>query len=471
MNILVIGALGTIGRKLVPELLAAGHRVSISSRFANKQAPWPETDCPRFTLNLNHYHSLAPALQDIELVYYLMHGMSDGQDHTGREVIAASNLADAAEKSGVQRIIYMGSLVSAKPKSEHMLARIATGKALASRNVAVTELRAGIVITPGSAAFEVMRDLVGHMPLAFVPTSIDTQAPPIALKNILYYLVKLADHPETGGQIFDAAGPKWISYRHLMLKIAEKLNKRISILAVPGLPIHLACMVLGLITSVPQSLAKSLLAGLSEQLQAKPDSLRQLIPQPLLSIEQALDDVFEEEKIITYPDRWQDGIPAFRNFSSLHGFYAKSAKNSTIIKASPEKIWQVLNLIGGKHRYFYLNSLWTLREWIDFAFGGEGHKHGRTDEAQLKVGDRIDSWTILTAQENRCLVMRFGMKAPGGGGMQMTITPVTSETCHLDIALYWHPAGFSGLLYWYFFAPWHKLLLTGMCKKIRQLAE
>ncbi|WP_411991005.1 DUF2867 domain-containing protein [Agarivorans sp. DSG3-1] len=471
MRILVIGAFGTIGRKLVPALVVAGHQVSVSSRDPHKAAPWQELDCPRFTLDLLEPDSLPDALAKVELVYYLMHGMSDGQAHSELEAIAANNLANAASKADITRIIYMGSLVSAKPKSEHMLARVATGQALASSGVAVTELRAGIIISPGSAAFEVMRDLVGHMPLAFVPKAIETKAPPIALENVLYYLVKLAEMPETAGMVLDAAGPEWLSYRELMLKIANHLNKKIKIMVLPGLPIKLACMVLGVITSVPQSLAKALIAGLAEQLQANPEPLRVLIPQPLISLDQAIEQLLNEEQVHTYPKRWQDGVPTFRNFSSLHGFYAKAAKKVVTVKASPQALWQVINLLGGKHRYFYLNSLWAMREWMDFVVGGKGREHGRTDYRQLKVGDRVDSWTILSAEENDCLVMRFGMKAPGGGGMQLSIEALDADTCQLEVALYWHPAGFWGLVYWYFFAPWHSWLLYGMTKQMGKLAE
>lgn len=471
MRILVIGALGTIGRKLVPALVGAGHQVSVSSRDPNKPAPWPELSCRRFTLDLLEPSSLPDALEDIELVYYLMHGMSDGQAHGELEAHAAKNLADAAAKAKVQRIIYMGSLVSVKPKSEHMLARIATGEALASSGVAVTELRAGIIITPGSAAFEVMRDLVGHMPLAFVPKAIETQAPPIALKNVLHYLVKLANMPETAGMVLDAAGPEWLSYRQLMLRIAKHLNKSIKIMVLPGLPIKLACAVLGLITSVPQSLAKALIAGLAEQLEAKPEVLRGLIPQQLMSIDDAIAQVFEEEQVHTYPERWQDGVPTFRNFSSLHGFYAKAAKKTVTVNASAENIWRVINLLGGKHRYFYLDVLWAMREWMDFVVSGTGREHGRSDYRKLTVGERVDSWTILSVEENEYLVMRFGMKAPGGGGMQISIDPLAENKHQLEVALYWHPAGFWGLVYWYFFAPWHGWLLWGMTKNMAKLAE
>jgi len=470
MRILVIGALGTIGSKLVPALLQEGHDVSISSRDPKKPCPWPEQSCQRYTLDLLVPYTLPAALQDIELVYYLMHGMSDGQSHTEAEITAATNLAQAAEQAGVKRIIYMGSLVSPKPKSAHMLARITTGEALARGAVLVTELRAGIIIAPGSAAFEVMRDLVGHMPLALVPKAIDTKAPPIALDNIIYYLVKLAEMPHTAGQIFEAAGPEWLSYRQLMLCIAKQLKRSIKIIVLPGLPVRLACSVLGVITSVPQALAKALIDGLAEPLQAQPDKLRQLLPQPLLSVEQAIAEVLKQEQVETYPKRWRDGVPRFRNFSSLHGFYAKCAKKSLRVNASAEAIWQVVNMLGGRRRYFYFDSLWALREWMDFLLGGPGREHGRSDFRQLKVGDRVDSWEILSVEEAALLVMRFGMKAPGGGGMQISIDP-DGQQQRLEVALYWHPAGFWGLVYWYFFAPWHRWLLWGMTKNMAKLAE
>ncbi|GGA88019.1 hypothetical protein GCM10011369_32660 [Neiella marina] len=470
MKVLVVGAFGTIGRKLVPELIRSGHQVSVSSRDANKPIPWPELGCRRFTINLLEPESLAGALDDIELIYYLMHGMSDGEHHSEREVRAAKNLIAAAEIAEVKRIIYMGSLVSSQPASEHMQARVATGQVLASASVPVTEVRAGIVIAPGSAAFEVMRDMVGHLPLVFAPASIATQVPPIAIQDLIVYLAMLAQKPESEGKCYDAAGPEWMSYREMMQRVAHCLGRRCKVVGIPGLPIWLAASVLGIVTSVPKSLARALVAGLGEKLQANPEPLRELIPQQLTSLERAVEQVLQDEQVAHYPDQWQDGVPTFRNFSPLHGFYAKNANHAIDVDASPESVWQVINLLGGKHRYFYLDVLWAMREWMDWAIGGPGRNHGRTDSSQLTVGERVDSWRILSVQQNRRLVMKFGMKAPGGGGMQLTVTPLSDNRCRLTIELLWHPAGFWGLAYWYFYAPWHQLLLNGMTKRMAQLA-
>ncbi|MBW8192918.1 SDR family oxidoreductase [Neiella marina] len=475
MKILVIGAFGTIGRKLVPALVEQGHQVCVSSRDANRPWPWPELNCSRYTLNLLDVESITPALEQVELIYYLMHGMSDGEHHNEREISAARNLTQAAQQADVKRIIYMGSLVSANPKSEHMLARIATGKVLASSQVPVTELRAGIVVAPGSAAFEVMRDMVGHLPVIFTPASIRTKVPPIAIADLTYYLVRLAELPESAGKCYDAAGPEWISYQRMMERLAISLKRRCKVIGVPGLPIWLAAAVLGIVTSVPRSLARALIAGLGEPLQASPESLQQLIPQQLMSLEQAVEAVLNDESVEHYPEQWQDGVPTFRNFSPLHGFYAKCASQSIEIAASPASVWQVINLLGGKHRYFYLDSLWAMREWMDWAIGGPGRNHGRTNPATLTVGEMVDSWRILSVKSQRRLVMKFGMKAPGGGGMQLTVTPLSGveaqPRCRLNVELLWHPAGFWGLAYWYFYAPWHQLLLNGMTARMAELAK
>ncbi|MCM2681360.1 DUF2867 domain-containing protein [Echinimonas agarilytica] len=470
MRILVIGAFGTIGRKLVPALVAKGHTVSVSSRNARKEIPWPELGCERYTLDLLSASSIPPALEGIDVIYYLMHGMSDGEQHSEREVRAAQNLVASIQQSTVKRIIYMGSLLSDTPQSEHMQARLATGKVLASSPIAVTELRAGIIIAPGSAAFEVMRDMVGNLPWVVTPNSIHTLAPPIALSNIVVYLTGFLDLPETQGKTYEATGPEWMSYRDMMERLAAHMGWRCRIVSTQHLPMSLATAVLGIVTSVPKSLAKALIEGLSERLQANPAPLQTLIPQTLVAYEDALSQLLEEETVEVYPKRWEDGVPAFRNFSHRHGFYSKCASQSITVPASAKSVWQVVNLLGGEHRYFYMDILWAMREWMDWCMGGNGRDHGRDDPTMLRVGERVDSWRILSVEQESLLVMKFGMKAPGGGGMQITIEPKSKQSCELNVELLWHPAGFMGLAYWYFYAPWHQLLLNGMTEKMSQLA-
>ncbi|RJG40049.1 DUF2867 domain-containing protein [Motilimonas pumila] len=471
MKILVIGAFGTIGKALVPALVAAGHEVSVSSRRAKNPLPWPNLPVHRFTLDLLIPETISPALEGIELVYYLMHGMSDGQQYTKTEVQAAQFFVQCVNQSQVKQVIYMGSLISANPQSKHMQARVKTGEILASANMPVIELRAGIIITPGSAAFEVMRDLVGHLPVLFAPRSIHLSSPPIAIDNLVYYLTCLGQDTFSENQCFDALGPQWLSYVEMMQCIGKHLKRRCRVLALPYLPLSWSSAVLGIVTSVPKHLAKALIAGLDEAIIGNDKALRERYPQTLLTLDQAMEKVLAAETIKTYPQEWQDGVPEFRNFSPLHGFYAKSADIDISIPASTRSVWQVINLLGGKHRYFYLNMLWAMREWMDAAVGGEGRAHGRTNPDELVVGDKVDSWTILSVQPERLLVMKFGMKAPGGGGMQFRLKPNKDNTrTDMSLRLLWHPAGFWGLAYWYFFAPWHRLLLNGMTKAMAKLA-
>lgn len=470
MKILIIGALGTVGRRLVPELLKLGHDVAISSRDPNKPSPWSDQKTSRFTLDLLKPETIEPAIQGVNVIYYLMHGMSDGERHTPRELYAARNLVEAAEKAGVAHIIYLGSLLSEQPSSEHMQARQATGRILTSGSVAVTELRAGIIIAPGSAAFEVMRDMVGHLPFALVPPAIDNLMPPIAIQDVVFYLVGLLQHPPKYAQVLEATGPEWLSYRQMLMQLGRRLDHRCMLLTVPALPLRWLGGALRVVTSVPTSLAKALAAGLAEPLTADPKPLQALLPRELMSYEQALNSVFAEEQILAQPSQWLEHAPLFRNFSARHAFYAKSAKHTIEIPVAARFVWQVLNRLGGKERYFFLDSLWALREWMDWLVGGPGREHGRSCEDEFRVGERVDSWTILTVEEERLLVMKFCMKAPGGGGMQIRIEPDSPASCSLSIELLWHPAGFWGLAYWYFFAPWHRLLLTGMSRNIMKLS-
>ena len=256
-----------------------------------------------------------------------------------------------------------------------------------------------------------------------------------------------------------------------MIRVAQKLGRRCRVWAVPGLPISWIRLVLALVTSVPMGLAKALIAGLAEPLQANPSRLQQLFPHALLTYEQAIDAVFAEERIEFYPPRWQDGVPAFRNFSSRHGFYGKSAKHSIRVEAPAPQLWAVVNLLGGEYRYFYMDWLWAMREWMDWCLGGSGRQHGRTNPRQLVVGDKVDSWTILSVESPHLLVMKFEMKAPGGGGMQICIDTLSSDESLLTLELHWHPAGLWGLVYWYFFAAWHQLLLHGMARNMARLAR
>jgi len=471
MHLFVVGGLSYIGRSLIPELLVHGHSVAYSCRSETRPAPWPESDAQRFCVDLSRNQGWDSALAGVDVAFYLAHGMSSSERLLQRERAMASLFAMYAKQAGVKRVIYLGSLTSASPDSKHIQARIATGAIFRDSGLAVTEVRSGIVIGPGSAAFEVMRDMAAHLPLMTVPKWGDMQSPPVAIANLVFYLRRLAELPESAGQHYDIAGPQWLSYIQLLELVAKAIQRKPWIIRLPFLPVWLATHWVQLITSVPTPLAKQLTMGLMERLQADPEPIRKLIPQQLLTPEQAIDSALQMETIIPRPKTWEHGVPAYRNFSPHHAYYAKSDSFAGNIAASAERVWQVLCGIGGDNGYFCGKPLWWTREQLDRLIGGKGHLHQRTDPLQLRVGERVDSWEILTAEPPHLLVMRFGMKAPGGGGMQFQIEPLGEQLCRLTIGIHWHPAGVWGLLYWFAMKPFHHWLLTNMVKSIRQQAE
>lgn len=470
MRLFVIGGLSYVGRSLIPELIARQHQVAFSCRDPDKATPWEEEQAQRYCLDLSQAQGWEAALKDVDVLFYLAHGMASSEHLMQREQAMASLLIEQAERAGVKRIIYLGSLTSSHPESKHIQSRLATGDIFRRSSIPVTEVRSGIAIGPGSAAFEVMRDMAGHLPVMTVPKWGKNSSPPIALENLIYYLCRLAEMPESENQRYDVAGPEWISYIQLLHYVANAIGRKPLILPIPILPVWLATFWVQLITSVPAPLAKQLMMGLKEQLEADPAPIRKLLPQRLLSPQEAIQSALQQETIIRRPQHWAHGVPAYRNFSPRHAYYAKSDACDIVIDAECEQVWHVLNQLGGGNGYFYGQSLWWVREWLDRLWGGEGNPPLRTDPNQLKEGGRVDSWEILTADAPHLLVMRFGMKAPGGGGMQFEITPI-SKQCWLKIGIHWHPAGVWGLLYWFGLKPFHHNLLLGMLKEIKQQAE
>jgi uncharacterized protein YbjT (DUF2867 family) len=474
---LVFGASGYIGSHLVPRLLAEGIQVRASSRnrATLERRGWDAAELRESDALVPE--SLHPVLAGIDTAYYLVHSMAAGKDFGRLDLDAAANFAAAAERAGVKRIIYMGGLVPDDADSEHIVSRRDTGAVLRRGSVPVTELRAGIIVGPGSAAFEVMRDLVYHLPVMVTPRWVRAKSPPIALENLLEYLVRIAEIPEAAGRIFDAAGPETLTYQAMMRILAEEGGKRPPVvIPVPVLTPKLSAYWLRLITSVPTNVARALIEGLKHDFTADDGELRHLVPQRLLGFREAVRAVFAAERASEpVVARWIEGAFAVRNQRIDYAYYAKRAGASHETTASPAAVWSVLKEIGGERGWFYMNGLWQLRESLDWLAGGPGRQHGRRHPTELRVGDRIDSWKVLGIAPERRLSLAFGMRAPGAGMMEFDLKPLDAGPrrggTKLSMTAYWHPAGVWGLLYWYAFTPAHGVVFSGTVKEICRLAE
>ncbi|MCU0805482.1 MAG: SDR family oxidoreductase [Burkholderiales bacterium] len=469
--LLVFGASGYIGTNLVPRLLAEGARVRAAgrSRRVLEARGWQGVELVE--ADALRPETLAAALDGVDVAYYLVHSMAAGRDFGRLDLEAADNFARAASAAGVRRIVYLGGLVPRDAESEHLVSRKKTGDRLRAGTVPVTELRAGIIVGPGSAAYEVMRDLVFNLPLMVTPKWVQSKSSPIALANLLEYLVQLPRIADAAGGIYDAGGPDYLSYEAMMRIFGEVIGRRLRIVRVPVLTPTLSSYWLGLVTAVPASIARALIGGLKHDIPADDDAVRKLVPQRLLAFREAVEAALAAERDHAVAARWTEGAFPFRQYRHDYAYYAKKAGGSAIAKASPASVWKVVTSMGGDNRYFYMNGLWWLRELGDWIVGGPGFTRGRRDAEELRLGDAIDYWTVLGLEPERRLTLNFGMKAPGAGILEFEIEPLGDGTTRLTETAYWHPKGVWGLLYWAVLVPFHLFIFKGMTRAMARRAE
>ncbi len=470
-NVLVFGASGYIGTNLVPKLIEQGYTVRACARNKAVLTGRAWTDVELIEADALKPATLDGALQDIDLAYYLVHSMAAGRRFSEVEQTAAYNFARAAERAQIRRIVYLGGLVPADADSEHLMSRKLTGDILRSSSIPVTEIRAGMIVGPGSAAFEVIRDLVNNLPVMITPRWVKSKSPPIALDNLLTYLLRLPEVDESEEGIYDAAGPEMLSYKELMLQFGEMVGKKPIIISVPVLSPRLSSYWLRFVTTVPVNIARALIDGLKHDIAADDAELRRLVPQSLFSFRESVKAVFEAEQKNAIAARWTEGALMFRDYNSKYAFYAKKASGAAWTSASPKTVWNQVASIGGKNRYYYMNFLWTIREVLDWLVGGSGLKHRRRHPSEVRVGDMIDSWRVIAVEPERRLTLMMGMKAPGSGVLEFEISPEKDRHTHITATAYWHPAGVLGLLYWYSLAIAHLVIFKGMTRAIATRAE
>ena len=470
-RVVVMGASGYIGTNLVVELAARGYPVRAAARSMEVLAgrSWEGVQLAR--ADLLDMASLEAALAERDVAYYLVHCMRAGDDFEDIERRGAENFATAAARAGVKRIVYLGGLIPRGADSQHLISRRITGEILRAGSVPVTELRAGIIVGPGCASFEIIRDLVNHLPVMLTPRWVQSKSPPIALSNVLHYLIEVAGKEQAAGLIYDIAGPQVLSYKELMLQYGKAVGKSPLIVAVPVLSPRLSSYWLRIVTAVPTSTGRALIDGLKLHIEADDRAIRALIPQRLLTYAEAVQDVFEVERRHAVAARWTEGALMYRDYNPDYAFYAKRDSGAFVARATPEAVWAQVAAIGGENGYYACNLLWSIRETIDWALGGNGRSRGRRDPQDVRVGDAIDSWRVIGAEPPRRLTLAFGMKAPGAGVLEFEIVPLGPAHTRITVTAYWHPAGPLGLLYWYALAPSHGLVFHGMARAIALRGE
>lgn len=469
-RILVLGASGYIGQHLVRTLSQQGHQLLAAARHVDRLAKLQLANVSCHKVDLSWPDNLPALLQDIDTVYFLVHSMGEGGDFIAQERQVALNVRDALREVPVKQLIFLSSL-QAPPheQSDHLRARQATADILREAGVPVTELRAGIIVGAGSAAFEVMRDMVYNLPVLTPPRWVRSRTTPIALENLLHYLVALLDHPASEHRIFEAAGPEVLSYQQQFEHFMAVSGKRRWLLPIPFPTRWISVWFLNVITSVPPTTARALIQGLKHDLLADDTALRALIPQPLIAFDDAVRSTLKEEEKLVNSSDWGYDAQAFARWRPEYGYFAKQAGFTVKTSARLQALWRVVNQIGGKERYFFGNILWQTRALMDLAIGHKLAK-GRPEREYLQTGDAVDSWKVIVVEPEKQLTLLFGMKAPGLGRLCFTLED-KGDYRTIDVRAFWHPHGMPGLFYWLLMIPAHLFIFRGMAKRIARLAE
>jgi len=474
VNVLVMGASGYIGSYLVPLLAERGHRVRAAARNLDALTArgWTNVDC--VAADVLQPETLDAALAGVEVAYYLVHSMGSGKSFPQLDRAAARNFRRTAERVGVKRIVYLGGLLPPGERSIHLDSRAETGEILRDGSIPVTELRAGIIVGAGSAAFEVIRDLVLHLPVMTTPRWVRSRAQPIALIDLLEYLVRVPNVPETSGAVYDVGGPDTLSYAEMMQVFARAVDRHVRVIPLPVLTPRLSSYWLDLVTAVPANIARPLIDGLRHDLIADDEAIRTLIPLRLHSYEEAIREALDAESRQAVPVRWTEGALAYRGSRPEVAFYSKQMTSNARSSVPVEVSWAAITSVGGDAGWPAYDWLWRLRAVIDRLLGGPGMRRGRRHPTEVRPGDTIDWWRVVAVEPGRRLTLMAEMRVPGTAVLELEAKPTTEGSTIAAIA-YFHPAGIWGLLYWYALLPVHirifEALAGGLATAASRLAQ
>lgn len=482
--ILVTGATGYVGGRLVSELLNKGMQVRVFVRDKARTIghDWAN-DVDIVVGDANSESDLSRALNGVHTAYYLLHSLNTGPDFQKIEHEMAATFARAAKSQHIQQIVYLGGISNDSAISKHLSSRAQVGQALQFSGVPTIELRAGMIIGSGSASFEMLRHLTHRLPIMTTPKWIHNRTHPIAVRDVLWYLKECATLPEPKSGIFDIGGPDVLTYAELMQEFARvsRLPKRL-IISIPVLTPTLASHWIGLVTPLPRSMAKNLVQSLiSEVVVDEGKNINAIVADPpggTLPVREAIELALDRVNKSQVDTRWSDSMSPTSPWNKLSTdpdwAGVRVYKDERIIESdiAREQIWPSIEAIGGTTGWYGADLLWSIRGMLDTVVGGAGLRRGRRDPAKLRIGESLDFWRVEALDRGHYLRLNAEMKLPGDAWLEFELTPSSTpgKTVIRQCATF-IPRGLLGHAYWYAIAPFHFLVFPTMIKNIERAAR
>ena len=469
-KILLTGATGYIGKRLLPVLLEKGHEVVCCVRDRQRfHGSAGETENLKIIeVDFLKEETLAEIPDDIDAAYFLIHSMAAStDDFETLEASVAKNFKNRLERTNAKQVIYLSGIINEEKLSRHLNSRKRVEEILGSGNYNLTTLRAGIIVGSGSASFEIIRDLVEKLPVMIAPKWLKTKSQPIAIRNVIEFLTGVLLNGQTYNQSFDIGGPEVMNYKEMLLQFAEVRKLERTIISVPVMTPKLSSYWLYFVTSTSYKLAVNLVNSMKVEVIARKNNLHEKLGINLLTYEEAVrlafDQIAQQEVISSWTDAFSAGA-INKEISQLikvpeYGCYIDVRKAEvTDERQTLNRIWA----IGGKSGWYYANSLWVVRGFLDKIAGGVGLRRGRKNPREIEAGDSLDFWRVIYANRTeKRLLLYAEMKLPGEAWLEFKI-----KNGELLQTATFRPLGLLGRIYWYAVMPFHSIIFNGMVKKI-----
>lgn len=467
--ILLTGATGYVGGRLLPLLLAAGYRVRCMARHPERLAHLAHPNLEVIEADLCNFAALAGAFCRVDVAYYLAHSLGSAIDFESREQECAVNFARASRESGVKRIIYLGGLGSGDALSPHLRARHRVGQILKMSEIQTIEFRASIIIGSGSLSFEMVRALVDRLPVMITPRWVSAKAQPIGIEDVLDYLLDAIEVELDASRVFEIGGPDVVAYLDIMREYSKHQGLRRLMIPIPLLTPYLSSLWLGLITPLYARVGRKLIDSIRSDTLVLDDSASKAFLCKPRGLVEAIDRAIRNEDEEFAQTRWSDAYSAGGEIRQQSGVRLGTRlidSRSVTVKCNTQQAFAPLLSIGGEGGWYYADWAWQIRGFIDLLIGGVGVRRGHSHPERIVVGDPIDFWRVEAVEANKLLRLRAEMKLPGRAWLQFEIDDIGNGVSKIQQTAIFDPLGLFGLLYWYGLYPIHLLIFGGMLRGI-----